>query len=621
MAGPGSTLIGYKPNRNDCGAARLLARKVVFLCGLILLACAPARSQDSLRVGVGLGEYYSYSVPTPVQVHLPAASVARSIDLEFVLRSGSDQERRDILRTDRFVKRVQVIAGEALDIELPILIPQTAWSALDVTASGPDGKLIEKGGRELQDFTPLANGQYLAAIYCLDQATCQNVQAQVAFGGSSAENAEKNKYLRLATFREPRADWWAYSAASCVVLAGPLAGFSQGERQALEGYLRSGGILALLEDQVADKDFLGAYRHGDAGSAPIQVGRGKLVRLQSVGSRIQIPDVTGRTFGRFRLVVAPSGEQSMGGVLLRRTGVSFQFPRLRWLIIWLAIYLLMVAPINFAILRRLKRLEWGWTTMCVLAALFAAGCYLSAAARRPQNYTVDNATIYWMDGRSPVALEDVGVRVSAPSRGDVRLAVNDEVVVLPGALRSADEPEVEIGADMLNKARILQGWNIGMGLSTVVQLPMLRWSFEDLSFQGFHRFPGTVHWTSQTKLKNETGGAFREAMLFDFSANKQYVLPSMAPGQEVDLAEMKFADIWTPQREPNVQFPRQFNFTRTDTVTPFSAAEVPYSGFQIMNVGKMFAGLADEPVPGTELRPAAVRRSATVLTLVYLGDR
>jgi hypothetical protein len=226
-----------------------------------------------------------------------------------------------------------------------------------------------------------------------------------------------------------------------------------------------------------------------------------------------------------------------------------------------------------------------------------------------------------MDGRSPVALEDVGVRVSAPSRGDVRLVVNDDVVVLPGALRSAEEPEVEIGADMLNKARLLQGWNIEMGSPTFVQMPMLRWSFEDLSFQGFHRFPGTVHWTSQTKLKNETGVAFREAMLFNFSANKQYVLPAMAPGQEVDLAEMKFADIWTPQRDPNVQFSLPFNFPRTDNATPFSVAEVPYAGFQIMNSGQMFAGLADEPVPSAELRPAGVQRSATALTLVYLGDR
>ncbi|MGD0426109.1 MAG: hypothetical protein ABSC10_05255 [Candidatus Acidiferrales bacterium] len=577
-----------------------------------------------MRVGIGLGEYYSYSAPTPLQVYLPAASVARSIQLEFVVRSGSDQERRDILRTDRFTKRVQVNAGQALEIEVPILIPQANWGVLDVTASEANGQLIASVSRELRDVTPLTNGQYLVAIYCQERPTCQNVQAQIAFGGSSEANAEINKNRRLATFREPRADWWAYGAAQCVVLAGPIAGFSQAERQALEGYLRSGGVLALVEDQLGDKDFLAAYRHGDLDSVAIRVGRGQLVRLPNVGSVLRIPELPALSSwagGRFAFMAALAAGQQTGEALLRRTGVWFNFPRLRWLIIWLAIYVVVIGPINFFILRRLKRMEWGWATMCALAALFAAGFYLSGAARRPKNYTLDNATIYWMDGRSPVALEDVAVRVSTPERGDVRLAVNDDVVAIPGTLRSADEPEVEIGASMLNKARSLQGWNMDLGSPTVVQMPMLRWSFEDLGFQGFHSFAGTVHWTSQTKLKNETGMAFREAMLFDFSANKQYALSAIAPGEEIDLAGMKFADIWTPEHAPNNRFGIRIDSTRTDIIPPFSVAEVPYSGFQILNSGQMFAGLSDTPVSGTELEPAAVHRSATALTLVYLGER
>jgi hypothetical protein len=621
MTGPGSELRARVSARSNCAAACLLAWKAAALCVVMLIFSLPARSQDSIHVGIGLGEYYSYSAPTPVQVYLPSASVARSIELEFVVRSGSDQERRDILRTDRFTKRVQVSAGQALEMEVPILIPRANWGVLDVTASAADGRLIASASRELRDVTPLTNGQYLVAIYCQEQPTCQNVQAQIAFGGSSEANSEKNKNRRLATFREPRADWWGYGAAQCVVLAGPIADFSQAERQALEDYLRSGGVLALVEDQLGDKDFLAAYRHGDVDSVAIQVGRGTLVRLPNVSSMLRIPELPGPTYAHDGFAAVLSSERSTADALLRRTGVWFKFPRLRWLIIWLAIYLLIVGPINFAILRRLKRMEWGWTTMCVLAALFAVGFYLSGAARRPKNYTLDNATIYWMDGRSPVALEDVAVRVSTPERGDVRLAVNDDVVLIPGTLRSGDEPEVEIGASMLNKARLLQGWNLDLSSPTLVQMPVLRWSFEDLSFQGFRRFPGTVHWTSQTKLKNDTGVAFREAMLFDFSANRQYVLSAIAPGEEIDLAGMKFADIWTPQHVPNNQFGIRIDSTRTDIIPPFSVAEVPYLGLQILNSGQMFAGLSDTPVPGADLQPAAVHRSTTALTLVHLGDR
>jgi hypothetical protein len=79
---------------------------------------------------------------------------------------------------------------------------------------------------------------------------------------------------------------------------------------------------------------------------------------------------------------------------------------------------------------------------------------------------------------------------------------------------------------------------------------------------------------------------------------------------------MKFADVWTYERKPNNQFETFFDFPRTYSIPPFSVAEVPYSGFQIPSIGQTFAGLSDGPVPGADLRPVAVHRSATALTLV-----
>jgi hypothetical protein len=130
---------------------------------------------------------------------------------------------------------------------------------------------------------------------------------------------------------------------------------------------------------------------------------------------------------------------------------------------------------------------------------------------------------------------------------------------------------------------------------------------------------GALDVADETEERN--GVAFRQAMVFDFSANKQYQLPAVAPGQEIDLAEMKFGEIWMPDRRPNAQFAAPYDFTRPETIPPFSVAEVPYDGFQILNTGQMFAGLSDEPLPGADVEPAAVDRSAISLTLVYLGDR
>jgi hypothetical protein len=67
---------------------------------------------------------------------------------------------------------------------------------------------------------------------------------------------------------------------------------------------------------------------------------------------------------------------------------------------------------------------------------------------------------------------------------------------------------------------------------------MRRWSLKDYYVEGFHEFSGTVHWTSATLLKNDTGQEFSQGLLMDFKANQVYVLAALAPGEEIDLASI-----------------------------------------------------------------------------------
>ncbi|MFZ3216753.1 MAG: hypothetical protein WA192_11905 [Candidatus Acidiferrales bacterium] len=619
MAGPTTDAVGPIPRRGSSSPVLLLAWKVAALCLLAFLFPALTSAQDSLRTDVGFGDYYSPSVSTPVRVYLPATPSSQSVELQFVIRSGDDLHRRDILRTDRILKHVQTQAGQPTDVEVPLPLPQATWSELDMTASTSDGHIIGAASRNLGELVALAGGQYLVAIYCTDQKICQDVQAQLAFGGNGEQSAKKNRNLRLITFSEPLADWWAYSSARMVVLAGPVARFSTRERQALEDYARSGGAIAVLEDEVADKDFLAAYRQGVSSAAPLQVGRGRLFRLRSVPSN-ELAQVFSNQSIELQAALAVFSRQSAAD-FIRRTGIAFTFPSFRWLLIWLAIYLVVVGPINFAILRRLKRLEWGWTTVSVLAAVFAGGFYLSGSARRPASYTLDTATIYWMDGRSPVATEEVGVRVSAPHRGDVRLSILDEDLVLnTGPAPFDGASPTEIGADMTEKARAQQGWNADLGPPTSLDIPMLRWSFRDLEFEGFRKFPGTVHWTSAGKLQNDTGVSFSEAMYFDFSANKEYALAHVAAGQEISLSAINAKEIYTSEYNAGLTNGIIVANLGSDSRTPFSVAELPYDGFQF-KTGQMFAGLSNEPSPNLQLQPPAPRRNAIALTLVSVGAK
>ena len=618
--------------RKDCDAARILAQmgpwKAALLCLLTLTLPGLARSQDSLRIeSVGLGDYYTYTDPTPVRVHIPAVSHAQSLELEFVVRSGNNPWHREISRTDRFSKHLEAGAGRMLEIEAPIFIPSASWLELEVNGATADGQTIGSARRDLKDLKPLAGGPYLVAIYCTDDATCRNTQSQIAFGRNGASDSQMNPNLRLTTFRDAREDWWAYGPAKTLVLAGPISAFSSSELQAIENFTRGGGNLALLEDEIADKDFLAAYRQGASNSDAIQVGRGHLFRAKSVASQDLGRIIKSGTQGRIGRETPLLPLQPSADAFLTRIGVAFAFPRLRWLTIWLTVYLLVVGPLNFAILRRIKRLEWGWASVCVLAALFTVGFYLSGSSRRPKDYTVDNATIYSLDDRSPVALEYVGLRATAPQRGDVQISVNDGVVVVPtgrvqfGQSQGDGEQDVDIGAAMTDKARIQKGWDLELGTRLILKTPMLRWSFQDWDFEGFHKFAGTVHWTPAGKLKNETGVSFCEAVYFDFAANKQYRFSQVAAGQEIELAGVTASDIWERIKMSNDQFQESLRIVGRHHDGSFSITEVPSWSYQVPKAGHLFAGLSDEPVSGVEMRPAGEHRATKAVTIVYLGEK
>jgi len=630
MAGRTTITLAGVSDQHGGAASRALQCTVLWkaflFCLLALTLPGPARSQDSLRIeSVGLSDYYSVADPTPVRVHIPALSHAQSIELEFLVRSGDIPWQREISRTDRFTEQVEAAAGQALEIEAPIFVPQANWRELQVTASTTGGQAIGSVRRDLKELTSLSNGPFLVAVYCTDDAICRNVQSQIAFGENGGSASRMNQNLRLTTFRDARADWWAYQAVQTIVLAGPISGFSNGELQALENFTRGGGGLVVLEEETAAKDFLAAYRQGAPTPTAIQVGRGHLFRVRSVASedlgRIFASGMPGR-IGR-ETPLFPS--QASADSFLTRIGIVFAFPRLRWLTIWLAVYLLVVGPLNFAILRRMKRLEWGWASVCTLAAVFTVGFYVSGSARRPRDYTVDIATIYSLDDRSPLAVEYVGLRASAPQWGDVRISVPDGVLPMPATgfrfSQGDGEAGVDIGAAMTDKARIQKGWDVELGAPVTLTTTMLRWSFQDWGFEGFHKFQGTVHWTPAGKLKNETGVSFREAMYFDFGANKEYVLAPIAAGQEADLAGAPTGEIWTRKKSSNNAHEETLRFDSSIRKPAFSLVELPLWSNEIPKVGHLFAGLSDEPIPGAELQPAGARRAAMALTVVYLSEK
>ena len=576
-----------------------------------------ARAQDSIRINaVGLDDYYWPNIPAPIGIHIPAQSQARSVSIEVTIKSGNFHVPRALFRTDSFAAEFHAEALKPLDVELPILIPAAERVIVSVAATDGGGQSIGRVERDLEPETGVTNQRALIAVYCPDQGQCQKTQSQIFLGGNSNEVAIKDKKLRFIVLPGLGQHWWSYAQAYAVVVAGPISDAPKEQLDALTRYVRGGGQLILLEKEAANASFLSTYRQGAPRAAGIPVGMGLLYRVPDMESGALEKIFVGDGLKPF-MGVSFFPEQPSANVILRRVGIFFQFPRLRWLLIWLGLYIVVVGPISFFILRRLGKLEWGWMTICAVSLLFAAGLYIAGSARRPAGFTLDRVAVYRMDENSPEASEDLGLRVSSPERGSIALSVGDSVVPTDSISSGyGGAPEVDIGSDITDRPHVEPQWQVDLGLPTVIHLSMLRWSLRDLEFRGFHEFPGTVHWVSPMRLRNDTGMAYDEAIFLDRPANKQYVLPPVAAGEEIDLTGLPSQTIWKEPNDENRPSTVVVDFTPY-AHPPFHVTEIPYLGMNLGRKDDVFIGLTSA-APSAQLEIAGTNRETTVVTIVSL---
>lgn len=72
---------------------------------------------------------------------------------------------------------------------------------------------------------------------------------------------------------------------------------------------------------------------------------------------------------------------------------ALELPSIGWLAGLLAVYILMVGPVNYFILRRLRKLAWGWVTIPALTILFAASAFVFAYVVRGSDVIINKISI------------------------------------------------------------------------------------------------------------------------------------------------------------------------------------------------------------------------------------
>ena len=553
-------------------------RRAVLCTGFVLAVAASLIADSNLRItDVGLHGYYGTTSAVRLFIRNPSS---QPLPIHLQIAVSNEYHVTNTVTTD-----VTLSGGEQRQLELPVLMPagKTFITANAMSAGALFGQ--DKHEEVLRQTN-------LIVLMCASEGVCKTAQSQIQFSGSIEERADKNRQTAFEVVGEPRDHWWAYSASSAIVLAMSMTKLAPAQRDALEGFLRSGGRLILLEDEIADPSFLTAYRTAPAPPNGQRVGKGTLFRVSGLRANTLGDVFAGRNLAGILGQRFTGWNSNQFGFLRRRFATSFDFPRLRWVLAWLVAYTVIIGVLNFAVLRHFHRLEFGWISMCGLALLFAIGFYFSSASRRPKGFRLDNLATYYLDAQSPLAAADYNLRVSAPERREVMVSVADPAV-FTYSNSTGEGPNSQIWAEMNRQgAQVLHEYDIHLGPPSQIVLSLLKWSFHDLNLQGLHEFSGTIHFVAPNRLRNDTGQQFAEALYLDYPSNALYALPALAPGEEIQLDTITSRPIRTPQPwiRPDIDYSKQ-------TLPELAlGGALPFAG-----AGRVFAGLSDGPALPVEL--------------------
>jgi len=422
------------------------------------------------------------------------------------------------------LQRVLVGPGQTHLIEAPLPVSRYInFDFLEVEVRHPDGGVLGRATRTLEPIGPSQNDIPIG-LYCQQDGVCRELQTQITFSGSIEQQGDKAKYLRVVGIRYPPRQWWGYFPLDYVLLAQPLDALNDDQRLALENFVRSGGHLILIESQVADKTFLRNYRQRPPAGEEQRIGLGSIIRVSTIG-HLGSRFVAMKDFKR----AAHEPEVSINdplGYLQQRVGTVYLFPSLLWLLSWLCTFLLAVGPLNFAVLRRLRRPELGWVTIPAISLVFAALLYFASLARRPSDASLDEISISEMDDRGVQAVVATRVRVSSPTKANLKLRLEREAI-----LSNEYEPgdyEHHVGGRGRNY------YDLGPPLELDYSLRHL--SYAEATFLSVQEFPGTLQ-KDGSRLLNRTGKSFRDALYI--TQKHLYFLGPLAAGSAVVLDSVR----------------------------------------------------------------------------------
>lgn len=110
---------------------------------------------------------------------------------------------------------------------------------------------------------------------------------------------------------------------------------------------------------------------------------------------------------------------------------ALELPSIRWLGGLLIVYILLVGPVNYLILRRLRKLEWGWVTIPALTVMFSVGAFALGFNLRGSDVIVNQISILTFHANGTAAPMQTCVGIFSPARRAYTVNVPDRALLTP----------------------------------------------------------------------------------------------------------------------------------------------------------------------------------------------
>jgi hypothetical protein len=165
--------------------------------------------------------------------------------------------------------------------------------------------------------------------------------------------------------------------------------------------------------------------------------------------------------GPGQFVPARNGVDDALSALLNDTPAN-ALPPLRILGGLLIVYILIAGPLNYGILRRLRRRELTWVTVPLIAVLFTAGSYGAGVLVHGRDYYVNEIQVLRVTPAGAVQVVSYDA-VFSPSRGDVAVrlpaaSLASTYLPVPSGLGQGSDDRVVIGANPIVALRNVAIW-------------------------------------------------------------------------------------------------------------------------------------------------------------------